>query len=232
MNFGLAFSYIFEDTDWVKKVLIAAVLLIIPFIGWIIVAGWAIEITRRVIRNEAPLLPEWNDFGKFIIDGLLLMVISLIYSIPSIILNVVIQPISMYLQDTTQGGEGGADALMIGLMVVMICLGCVVFIYSLIISYALPAAYANFAVKGSFGAAFNFGEVIGLIRAAPGAYLITFLGSIVASFIGVLGLIACIIGVLATMAYSILINAHLWGQAYNEALRAMNAPEAPLAPVA
>jgi len=232
MNFGLAFSYVFEDTDWVKKVLIAAVLLIIPIIGWLIVAGWMIEITRRVIRNETPFLPEWNDFGKFIVDGLLITVISMIYSIPSIILNVIIQPISMFMQNSTQDGSGESNAIIIGLSIVLICLGCVVFIYSLIISIGLPAAYANFAVKGSFGAAFNFGEVIGLIRAAPGAYLITFLGSIVASFIGALGLIACFIGVLATMAYATVVQAHLWGQAYNEALRAMNAPEAPLAPVA
>ncbi len=231
MDFGLAFSYVFQEVDWVKKVLIAAVLLIIPVIGWIIVAGWAIEITRRVIRNEAPLLPEWNDFGKFIMDGLLLMVIGIIYSLPSMVLNGIMQGVNIYAQNNMQGGS---DSTMIAtvIMIVMGCFGCIVFLYSLLIGFGMPAVYANFAVKGNFGAAFNFSEIIGLLRAAPGAYVITFLGSIVSGFIGMLGLIACIIGVLATLAYSGVVNSHLWGQAYNEAQRVLNTPAAPPVPVA
>lgn len=232
MDFGLAFSYVFQETDWVKKVLIAAVLLIIPIIGWLIVAGWAIEITRRVIRNEAPFLPEWSDFGKFIVDGLLIMVIGIIYSLPSMILNGIMQGVNIFAQDSLQGGGGDTTAIATGIMVVMGCVGCIVFLYSLLIGFGMPAVYANFAVKGNFGAAFNFSEIFGLLRAAPGAYVITFLGSIVAGFIGMLGLIACIIGVLATVAYSGVVNSHLWGQAYNEAQRVLNAPTAPLAPVA
>lgn len=232
MDFGLAFSYVFQEADWVKKILIAAVLLLIPFIGWAIVAGWAIEITRRVIRNELPLLPEWNDFGKFLVDGLLLMVIGFIYSLPSTVLNGIMQGANAYAQGNLQGGEGDSTMMMTAIMVIMGCLGCIVFSYSVIIGFAMPAAYANFAVKGNFGAAFHFGEIISILRAAPGAYVITFLGSIVAGIIGMLGLIACIIGVLATIAYSGVVNSHLWGQAYNEAQRALAAQPAPPAGMA
>jgi uncharacterized membrane protein len=77
MDFGLAFSYPFQDQDWLKKLGIAGLLMIIPVFGWLVVAGWAIEITRRVIRHDMPLLlPDWNDFGKYIVDGLYLCLIQ------------------------------------------------------------------------------------------------------------------------------------------------------------
>lgn len=223
MDFGLAFGFVFQEMEWWKKVLIAAALLIIPVIGWLIVAGWTIEITRRVIRRSAPYLPGWDNFGKYLVDGLLFMAISIIYSLPIILFNIVFQFAAIFLDNSGQMGEGGMDALTIAVIAVLVCIGCVFIIYNLVISFGIPAAYANFAAKGRFGAAFNFREVIGLIRAAPGAYLITFLGSIVAGFASALGLIACIIGVLATSAYAMLVNAHLWGQAYNEAQRALQA---------
>jgi hypothetical protein len=97
------------------------------------------------------------------------------------------------------------------------------------VAFVLPAAIGNFAATGQLGAAFRFNEVFGLVRAAPGAYFMVFLGSIVASIIAGLGLIACIIGVLFTAAYAYMINAHLWGQAY-KAAKAM--PAAPAVPSA
>ena len=39
MDFGKAFTYVFDDADWIKKVGIAAVLMLIPFVGQVIVAG-------------------------------------------------------------------------------------------------------------------------------------------------------------------------------------------------
>ncbi len=215
MNFGLAFSYIFQEEDWIKKVLIAAVLLIIPIIGWIIVAGWAIEITRRVIRNETPLLPEWSDFSKFIIDGLFVLLIGFIYSLPSSILSGIIQGANIGIQNM-QGGEGDSTVSII-LAVVSVCVGCFAFIYGIAIGIGLPAVYTNFAMKGGFGSAFQFKEIFAMIKAAPGAFVIAFLGQFVAGIISIFGIIACIIGVFATMAYSTTVMAHFWGQAYNVA---------------
>jgi hypothetical protein len=46
MEFGKAFSFPFEDQDWVKKLGIAGLLMIIPIIGWLAVAGWGIEMGK------------------------------------------------------------------------------------------------------------------------------------------------------------------------------------------
>jgi hypothetical protein len=100
---------------------------------------------------------------------------------------------------------------------VSVCFGCLTFLYVILLLFVLPAAMGNYAAKDELSAAFRFGEVFGLVRTAPGAYLLTILGAIIAGIIAPLGIIICFVGVLWTQAYAVLINSHLWGQAYNEA---------------
>mgnify|MGYP000452871902 CR=1 FL=1 len=47
MDIGSSFSYMFKDEDWIKKILIGAVL-VLTGIGGIAVSGWMLEIIRRV----------------------------------------------------------------------------------------------------------------------------------------------------------------------------------------
>ena len=78
MDFGKAFSFVFEDEDWIKKIGIGA-LLSLTVIGLIPVLGWALEITKRVINKDAEVLPDWSDFGGYITRGFLTFVIVFVY---------------------------------------------------------------------------------------------------------------------------------------------------------
>jgi hypothetical protein len=212
MEFGRAFTFAFEDQDWVKKLGIAGLLLIIPILGILVVAGWALEVTRRVIHREAELLPDWGNFGDYLVKGLMLWVVGFVYSLPVVLVSACQQGAMIYMQDSS------ADETMVtAITVLSICFSCIIFLYSIFIGFVLPAAFAKLAVTGQIGAAFRFGEVFGMVRAAPSAYLIVLLGSIVAGLVGSLGIILCVIGVVFTYAYAMVVNAHLWGQAYNVA---------------
>ncbi len=217
MEFGKAFSFAFEDPDWLKKLGIGALLMIIPIIGWLVVAGWGIEVTRRVIQHDPQPLPDWSDFGGYLVKGLQVFVIGFVYALPVILVNACQQGITVFGQ---QGNSSSDQTMLTVLMVVGICFGCVSFIYSIFLGFVLPAALGSFAATGQMGAGFRFAEVFGLVRAAPVAYLLTLLGGFIASLIASLGLIVCIIGVLFTAVYATTINAHLYGQAYNEATAA------------
>ena len=206
MEFGKAFTYIFDDDDWVMKTIIAALVSLIPIIGQITVMGWGLEVTRRVIRNDPNPLPDWSDFGGHIVRGIIAWVIGFVYALPLIILYACpIIIIAMAENDDTLMTLG------------WLCFSCLTLLYVVLLMFVLPAAMGNYAAKDELGAAFRFGEVFGLVRAAPGAYLLTILGALIAGFIAPLGLILCFIGVLWTQVYAILINSHLWGQAYNQA---------------
>lgn len=211
MNIGKAFTFAFEDKDWLKKIGIAGLVMLIPLIGQFTVMGWALEVTRRVIRHEPETLPDWGAFGDYLVKGLKMFVIGLVYALPIILLSVCANVPYMFLGDSS-------DETMISIIsIASICVSCLSALYGIALGFVIPAAFANFVVTDELGAAFRFSEVFGLVRAAPAAYLLALIGSIVAGIVASLGLILCFIGVIFTVAWSYVIQSHLWGQAYNEA---------------
>lgn len=209
MDFGKAFTYVFEDPDWIKKVLLAAVFSLIPIVGSFVSLGWAMEVGQHVIRQDAQVLPE-VDFGRHLGFGFKVFLIYLVYAIPLIIFYV---PIIVL---TTMAGQ--SDTIDTVITIAGLCCGGLMLLYGLLLLVVLPAAMGNYLATDLMGAAFRFGEVFGLLRAAPGAYLMVLLGGLVAGFIGSLGSIACLIGVLATAAYASAVMGHLYGQAYRAAI--------------
>jgi hypothetical protein len=217
MDFGKAFAYVFDDPDWLKKVGIAGLLMLIPIVGQFFVGGWALETTRRVIRRDEYPLADWSDFGGILVKGLQVFVIALVYALPIILVSACSGGLNVVLS------EGGDDTMVTVATIVSLCLSCVVLLYGIFLALVVPAAMGNFAAKDQLGAAFRFGEVVGLVRAAPGPYILTFLGSLVVGFIASLGVILCVIGVVFTSAYAAVVNGHLQGQAYNAAIEAQGA---------
>lgn len=215
MNFGLAFSFPFQDPDWAKKILIPALIGLIPILGQIFLLGWALDITRRVIRQDPTPLPDL-DFGRQIVDGFKGLLVGLVYAIPVFILI-----IPVIIVSAATGGYGSMDEDTASAMfaLVTICCNSLILIYSMFMMFVLPASYAHMVARDNLGAAFQLGEIFQLVRSAPGAYLLVLLGMLITGFIGGLGGIVCFVGVVLTYTYAMAVNGHLYGQAYNEATR-------------
>ncbi|NIM93132.1 MAG: DUF4013 domain-containing protein [Anaerolineales bacterium] len=211
MDFGLAFSFPFKDEDWVIKILIAGLIGIIPLIGQIALLGWMIEVSRRVIKNDPEQLPGWSNFGGLLVLGLKGIVIGIVVAIPYIILSI---PFPLMAIDDS------------GTLVAIysFCFSCFAILYAILLIVAVPASYGLLAATDDLGEALNVGKILDLVRAAPGAYIIAFLGTILASIIGSLGIILCFVGVVFTTAYAFSVQGHLYGQAYNEAQLNLPAP--------
>ncbi len=212
MDFAKAFTFPFEDPDWTKKIILPALIALIPIVGQIFVLGWALGITRRLIRRESPLLPNLQ-FGEQLTDGLKAFVIGLVYALPVIILAI---PFSIV---TTTTAASGMDSDLAGtlLAITSVCCSGIIFIYSLLMAFVLPAAYARYAAAGNLGAALRFKDVFGLVRSAPGPYLMVFVGGILTGLVAGMGSVLCAVGVVLTYTYAMAVNGHLYGQAYNEA---------------
>ncbi len=210
MDIGKAFSFVFEDEEWVKKALIGAVLALTG-IGFIPIIGYGMEIVRRVVKGHPQVLPEWDDWGTKIIEGLLSGVVSFVWSLPAVLVSVCVGVVLVPLAD--QGGDA-AGILFVALSV---CVGLVAILYSIALMFVLPAALAHYAVTGEFGAAFRFGEIIGMVRQNLSAYLMVLLVTILAQIVASLGSIALGCGVFFTSFYSVLIMYHAYGQAYRVA---------------
>lgn len=218
MDFGKAFSYVFDDADWVRKILLSALITLIPIIGEIYLLGWMLEITRRVIHHDPYPLPD-VDFGGYLTTGFKMFVVGLVYALPIIIISGGLNIIIAALDYNNTGNEVGLAVTMLSL-----CVGLFSFVYGILMSLMMYAAEGNVAAKGNIADGLRFGELFSLLKANPGAYVIVLLGSIVAGLVAGLGIIACGIGVLATSAYASAVIAHLTGQAYNQARANLPAP--------
>jgi hypothetical protein len=206
MDLGLSFTYIFQDEEWVKKVLIAALAFFIIFIGWIPLLGWVIEIARRIIRQDPVPLPDWTDLGSLFTLGfkgwiiiILAGLLPAILAIPFAVLGAI---------------ANNSDTLM---MIYSICYSCFSLIYGIVIALGLPASFGILADTDQLGDALNPSKIISLVRAAPAAYVMALVGGLVATIIGYLGIILCGIGIMATMAYAAAVTGHLYGQAHKQA---------------
>ncbi len=215
MDFGKAFSFVFEDPDWARKVLIAALVLIIPIIGELVVLGWALKISQNVMEGSPRPLPD-IDFGADLARGFMGFVIGFVYALPITIVSGFFGIVDAVLANSV----GNSNGLVTAFSLVYGCFGLLALLYGIAMALVLPAAYTNYLAKGNLGAGFHLGEVFAMVRRNIGAYFIVLLGSIVASIIASVGVIACVIGVLATGAYSYAILGHLYGQSYLESNKA------------
>ena len=214
MEYGKAFTYPQEDQNWIVKLLIVSFIPLVPIIGGFISLGYAIEITRRVIRGETPTLPEWSDFGDFLKKGFLAFVVALAYLLPLIILAVCAS-IPQVALSSADDGSGNLAAIggLIG-----VCFGCLAALYGIVVGIALPAAFGKLAVTGELGAALRISEVVALVRTKPAVFLIIMLiSSLVGSLLASIGSVLCFIGAFVGAGYAQLVAAHLWGQAYRVA---------------
>lgn len=217
MDFGKAFSYVFEDQDWLKKVGLGGLIAIVPVLNFA-VAGYGVEVLRRVVNNDPKPLPEWDDLGGKLVKGLIVTVIQFIYMIPIWLVSCAMQVAVTAVGGVSQSGSSSSgDTMGAAMVAITSCFSCLMLIYGVFVGVILPAVIGNYAIKDQFGAAFRFGEVFGLVQKNLGLYVMVYLISIVAGLVAGLGVIACFIGVLFTGFYAMLVIYHAYGQAYREA---------------
>ena len=56
MDIGLSFSYMFEDKDWIKKILIGGLISLIPIVNFAAL-GYVVQLVRNT-RDGRPLRRE------------------------------------------------------------------------------------------------------------------------------------------------------------------------------
>jgi hypothetical protein len=213
MDFGKAFSYQFQDPKWVEKILITALISLIPLFGGVYLVGWALADIRRVIDGEAYPMPE-TDFGGHFVRGLKWVVIQLVYALPAIFVAIVVAILGGFAANNNQGS---VNIVMIGVC----CVDIVVFLYAMILAFITPIVQSVFMEEGErIGAGFHFNRIMTLLRAAPGAYGLAFVGTLIGGIIAPLGSIVFGFGALVTTVYAESMISHLIGQAYLEAHKA------------
>jgi hypothetical protein len=203
MDIGSSFTYMFQDENWIKKILIGGIVGIIPIVNFAAI-GYMIQVIRNV-RAGAPLpLPEWDEFGRYFMDGLWVFLIFLVWSIPIIIFAC--------LQTVGAAAVGDNEDLVGAYGVVSVCFSCLSVLWGLVLAVFGPAILIRFSEVGQFAAGFRFSELFSLISANVGSYIIVLLLMWVAGLIASFGVILCVIGIIFTQFWSYLVAGNLLGQ--------------------
>lgn len=223
MDVGRAFTYVTEDPDWVSKVLVGGVIflvssllsfLAIGLVGFMALAGYYLEVIRRVHAGAPTPLPSWDDFGGYISRGFLLFVGALLWAVPLVL----VACIAFVIAGVSGSDVGTVFAVAAVCLLIPLAIALNVLI--------LPLVAARYAVSNDFGAMFRFGEIFQEVQRAFVPLLIVWVMAIVVGFLVYLGLVACIIGVFFTFHYGYLVQAYLVGEMYRQAAGNRPAPGA------
>jgi hypothetical protein len=209
MDIGKAFSFVFEDEEWVSKVLIGGLIFLIPLIGQFAVIGYSLKVAQNVIQGNPRPLPTWSEFGDHLMRGLYAFVIQLVYALPAVILAGVFACtiISASAAASQRSEQAGAGIGLLGtcLIPLIVILGLV----SALLSYP---AIGRYLATNSLSEAFKFSEVIASVRANLAPWLMLLVVVILAGFVGSLGSIACGVGLLFTYFYAQCVIGYALGQ--------------------
>lgn len=222
MDIGKSFTYIFEDPRWLTKVAIGTLVVLVSsiltsilvgFLGFFIVAGYALEVVRNVRRGDQYPLPEWRDrWGEWLVLGVKLFIAILVWSLPLLIVTI---PMTVGFALT-----GDQDTAGVG-WIIGSCMSCLVLLWGLVVLLATPAIYIRLAETEDLSSAFRFGEILSFTRQHLGEVVIVsivyVIASIVIGLIGtIVGAILCIIGLVITLPaaqlITMLVQSHLYAQ--------------------
>ena len=206
MDVGKSFTYVFEDEQWVSKVLMGALFSVLSFalIGIPFIVGYTVELVANVRKGEEKPLPAWDNLGKIFRDGLLLIIGFLIYLLPIWILTCPF----IVLTSSFDGSSAEASNF-----ITVIGFTCLVTIWGLVVAILSPAIYIRFAETRELGAIFRFGDILDFTKRNLGQVIVAVLLAWVASLIGSLvGTLLCGVGLLLTGFWAFLVESHLYGQ--------------------
>ena len=208
MNYSRAFFFFFQAKNWASKLLIAGLISLIPIVGQFYLLGWVVEIVRRVKAGRVDVLPT-THFSYFLTLGLKMFVVSLIYSIPVVILSCIITLIN--------GRAEYADgSLTVAIYTSMGCFGSILtFVINCVVALLGTYGMIKLAQTDQIKACLDFGDAYRTIKANISAFIIVGLLSIVAGLIESAGLILCFIGIIFTVPYGTAIVGHLVGQLWD-----------------
>jgi hypothetical protein len=209
-DFGKPFSYVFDDPEWVQKILIGGLFYLagIFVVGWFFVLGYVAQATRNIIAGVARPLPQWENLGEFFNEGLRLFAVVLTYILPLIVLALFIMVPASILSGLDNDAAQFFGSTISG------CVACLFVPLSLAVTFFLPASLLFATVDQRFSAAFEFRRIWPFLKANIGNYLLAIVVYLVARFIGGFGFMLLCIGIIFTAFWSFLITAHGLAQVY------------------
>jgi hypothetical protein len=199
---GDAFVWPFRDPDWLGKIAIMGLILLIPIVGGINGLGWMLATLDRLRAGDQRLPPaNFDHLGR----GFQLFVVYLVYYLALAVLALLFYTPAILILSFQ--GQHNANVFLVVLGIVLLLLTVsIVVLGALALTFAMPAIVLA-VDRGGIAAGLHVGEIVGRMRASLINALIAGLMLIAAGLVGQLGSVACFIGVVFTSAYALTMQA-------------------------
>lgn len=210
-DFVKPFAFVFEDPNWVRKVLVGGLFYLAAFliVGLFFLAGYYARLIRNVVAGVQYPLPEWDDLGEYFSEGLKLAAVGIVFVLPVIVVLII-----MGVPGAIMSGASGSEAMRNLGGGLMGCAWCLIFPISFALSLFMPAAMLRVIMSGRFGAAFEFGEIWTFIKANFTNYVLAFLVHLVANMASQLGVLLLCVGIIFTAFWSMVVSAYAFAQTW------------------
>ncbi len=224
MDIAKSFTFMFEDPEWLRKlgigflVVLVGVLFSVVLIGLIpliMVLGYTLDVTRNVMDGQANPLPDWTDWQGFLVRGWKLIWVLIIWSLPLILISI---PLGFGAALAGNGNQGGFGTAMGTLFTLCgVCLGLA---WGVVLLVFTPAIYAQLARTNRFSSGFEFTKLWAFTRDNIGNVIVAILLTLVASVVGGFASILVVTIPLAIL-WQMLVQAHLYGQVGSRSVTAV-----------
>ncbi len=182
-----ALTFPFRDNKFLIACLVTFSMFLIPIVPYLALRGYSFRIMKRVLQEDGQLdMPEWDDWGQFLKDGLRLWGANLVYSLPLLVLWAGMFTLYALFMITLIAASAGRESDILAAFsvlgaffpILMAVVMLVMLIFQAVLYFFLPAANAHLAAKDRFGAAFAVGEWGRVLKANFGGFAILFLLSV------------------------------------------------------
>jgi hypothetical protein len=214
IDFGRSFTFVGDDPDWAKKLLIGgaftfacALLVGIPF-----VLGYFSRTLRNVAAGASPTLPEWDDLGGLFEEGLRLTAVYLGYLLGMLVVLGALAAVAVLPLLVTSSSGKPKDAVAAVAALGIVALYAILMLVSLVLAVYLPAALTRAALRGNVSDGFAGRENLAFIRQNLANYALALVSYLIASFLAQFGLLLCCIGVFPAAFWGYLVLAFALGQ--------------------
>ncbi len=136
MDIQRAFTVLFEDKGWLKKILFGGLFTFLSMflVGIPFLVGYLLRMVKNGRTGDFIPLPEWDDMGELFKEGLMLSVVLIVYGLIAGFVSMILSMIP--------------------------CLGCILspLVY-LALALVIPYIVLKYADTQQFGDCFNFSEM-------------------------------------------------------------------------
>jgi len=203
---GDGFIWPVRDPEWATKILVIGLILLVPIAGAINGLGWMLATIDRLRAGEERLAPaNFSQLGR----GAGLFLVQLAYGLAIAAVAGIIYLPGVFLAASQNNQTNANPVVIVAALLLFFLAFAVAVIGSLAIYFAQPAYVLETDRRGIAGG-FDLRAVWRRSRANVTYTLIAGLMLFAAGFIGSLGSILCVVGVVFTAAYALAVQAWIF----------------------